>query len=130
VNTPLVAYSPISRGWLTGNLRTINDLATDDKRRTLPRFQPENFDQNLKLVDAVEKVAKRKGVTTAQVAIGWVSRMGGIPIPGSVREERVIENSRPASLSEGDMAELQKILDTLTVAGERYGGPHEKYLNA
>lgn len=125
-----MAYSPISRGWLTGDLRTINDLAADDKRRMLPRFKPENFDQNFKLVEAVEKLAKRKGVTTAQVAIGWVCRAGGIPIPGSVREERVIENSKPASLDEEDMAELQKILDTLTVAGERFGGPHEKFLNA
>jgi pyridoxine 4-dehydrogenase len=125
-----VAYSPISRGWLTGDLRTIDDLAADDKRRMLPRFKPENFDQNFKLVEAVGKVAKRKGVTTAQVAIGWVCRVGGIPIPGSVRAERVIENSKPAALTEEDMAELQKILDTLTVSGERYGGPHEKFLNA
>jgi pyridoxine 4-dehydrogenase len=125
-----VAYSPISRGWLTGDLRTIDDLAADDKRRMLPRFKPENFDQNLKLVEAVEKVAKRKGVTTAQVAISWVCRVGGIPIPGSVRAERVIENSKPAALTEEDMAELQNILDTLTVSGERYGDPHEKFLNA
>ncbi|KAI1173662.1 Aldo/keto reductase [Nemania sp. FL0916] len=130
LDIPLVAYSPISRGWLTGDLRTNDDLAADDIRRTLPRFKAENFDQNFKLVEAVEKIAKRKGVTVAQVAIGWVCRVGGIPIPGSVRRERVIENSQPASLTEEDMAELQRILDTLPIAGERYSAPHARYLDA
>lgn len=96
----------------------------------LPRFKPEVFDQNFKLVEAVEHIAKRKGVTTAQVAIGWVCRQGAIPIPGSIREERVIENCAAASLTDEDMVEIQKILDTLPVCGERYGGAHEKLLNA
>ncbi len=95
----------------------------------MPRFQPDVFDQNFKLVEAVEHIAKRKGVTTAQLAIGWVCRQGAIPIPGSTRAERVIENSKAASLTDGDMVEIQKILDTVPFSGERYGGVHEKLLN-
>jgi len=96
----------------------------------LPRFKPEVFEQNFKLVEAVERVAKRKGLTTAQVAIGWVVRQGAIPIPGSTKLERVVQNSKAVSLSDEDMAEIREILDTLPVAGERYGGAGEKFLNA
>lgn len=130
VEIPIIAYSPISRGWLTGDLRKLDDLPQDDFRRMMPRFKPDVFDQNFKLVEAVEKIAKRKGVTVAQVAIGWVSRRGAVPIPGSIRSERVIENCKPATLTDEDDNEIQKILDTLSIAGERYGGAHERLLNA
>jgi len=125
-----VAYSPISRGWLTGEFRKLDDLPQSDLRRMLPRFKPDVFDQNFKLVEAVEQIAKRKGVTTAQVAIGWVCRQGAIPIPGSTRDERVIENCKAASPTDEDMAEIQNILDTLPISGERYGGAQEKLLNS
>lgn len=125
-----MAYSPVSRGWLTGELRKLDDLPQNDFRRMLPRFKPEVFDQNLKLVMALEQIAKRKGVTTAQVAIGWVCSQGAIPIPGSKNEQRVIENCNAASLTDGELAEIQEILDTLPVGGERYGGAQEKLLNA
>jgi len=125
-----VAYSPISRGWLTGEFRKLDDLPQNDFRRMLPRFKPDVFDQNFKLVEAVEQIAKRKGVTTAQVAIGWVCRQGAIPIPGSTRDERVIENCKAASPTDEDMAEIQNILDTLPISGERYGGAQEKLLNS
>ncbi|KAI0848529.1 Aldo/keto reductase [Daldinia vernicosa] len=127
---PIVAYSPISRGWLTGQLRKLDDLPQNDFRRMLPRFQPEVFDQNFKLVEEVEQIAKRKGVTTAQVAIGWVIRQGAIPIPGSARVERVVENTKAAELTDEELAEIQRILDALPVSGERYGGTQEKFLNA
>ncbi|KAH6666096.1 NADP-dependent oxidoreductase domain-containing protein [Halenospora varia] len=129
LSIPIAAYSPISRGWLTGELRKLDDLAENDFRRMLPRFKPENFDQNLRLVEAVGQIAKGKGVTTAQVAIGWVCRQGAIPIPGSTKEARIIENCKPAYLTDEDMAEIQKILDTLPISGERYGGQHEAMLN-
>ena len=125
-----MAYSPIGRGYLTGALRELEDLPQDDFRRMLPRFKPDAFNQNIKLVEAVEQIAKRKGTTTAQVAIGWVCRQGACPIPGSTKVERVVENCKVASLTDEDMAEIQKILDTLPVSGERYGGAHEKLLNA
>ncbi|KAI1454254.1 Aldo/keto reductase [Annulohypoxylon moriforme] len=127
---PIAAYCPVSRGWLTGELRTIDDLAQDDFRRKLPRFQPEVFDQNFKLVEAVEKIAKSKGVTTAQIAIGWVAAMGAIPIPGTTKVERAIENAKAVSLTAEDLEEIQKILDTLPIKGERYGGAMEKLNNA
>ena len=120
----------MGRGWLTGEFRKLDDLPQNDFRRKMPRFQPDVFDQNFKLVEAVERIAKRKDSTTAQVAIGWVCRQGAIPIPGSTRIERVIENCSATSLTDEDMAEIQEILDTLPVAGERYGGAHEKLLNA
>ena len=110
----------------------MDDLAETDYRRWLPRFKPEVFEQNFKLVEAVEQMAKRKGLTTAQVAIAWVTRQGAIPIPGSTKLERVIQNcnSKPETLTDDDMTELQKISDSLPIAGERYGGAGEKLLNA
>ncbi|KAK0722103.1 NADP-dependent oxidoreductase domain-containing protein [Lasiosphaeria miniovina] len=125
----IVAYGPVARGWLTGELTKLENLPANDMRRRLPRFQPEVFDQNYKLAEAVEAVAKRKGVTVAQVAIAWVRSHGTIPIPGSIRAERVIENCKEVSLSKGDLEELQTIMDTLPIAGQRYGGQHEKLLN-
>ena len=96
----------------------------------MPRFLPAVFEQNFKLVEAVEQLAKRKGTTTAQVAIGWVVRQGAIPIPGSTKIERVLSNSTAPPLTDQDVAELQSILDSYPVAGERYGGGHERFLNA
>ncbi|KAL4953196.1 NADP-dependent oxidoreductase domain-containing protein [Aspergillus filifer] len=126
---PIIAYSPLGRGWLTGKLRKYSDLAETDMRRMLPRFQPDVFDNNIKLVDAVDLIAKRKGVTLAQVAIAWVCAQGAIPIPGATTEERVLENFRNVELTEEDLAEIQVALDRLPIKGERYGGRHEKLLN-
>ena len=95
----------------------------------LSRFQPENFSQNLKLVEAVSQIAERKQVTLAQVAIGWVCAQGAIPIPGSTKAERVEENSRVVELSEEELEELSGILEKCLVEGERYGGVHERFLN-
>ncbi|MCJ1281558.1 Pyridoxine 4-dehydrogenase [Xylographa opegraphella] len=102
-----------------------------DFRRMLPRFQPDIFDQNIKLVKAVKQIAKRKGVTTAHVVIGWVCRPGAIPIScgGSIRVERIIENGSAALLSHDDMAEMQNILDTMPISGQRCGDAHEKLLD-
>ncbi|KAI7198981.1 Aldo/keto reductase [Hortaea werneckii] len=130
LNIPIIAYSPISRGWLTGEYRTLDDLPETDYRRHFPRFKPEVFAQNFKLVEAVEQIAKRKGVTTPQVAIGWVCRQGAIPIPGSTKVERVTQNTNPADLTNDEMVEIQKLLDGLPIGGERYGGAGEKLLNA
>jgi pyridoxine 4-dehydrogenase len=71
-NIPIVAYSPLSRGFLTGELKSFNDIPEGDFRRGIPRFQPENFDANLEIVREVEKLSKEKGCTTAQIAINWV----------------------------------------------------------
>jgi pyridoxine 4-dehydrogenase len=99
-------------------------------RGSFPRFKPEFFDQNLKLADAVEKIAKRKGLASPQVALAWVHRQGAIPIPGSTKTERIAMNSNVVELTEEDMAELQQIIDTMPAAGDRYPEPHMKFLNA
>ena len=126
----MIAYSPISRGWLAGELRKPEDLSPNDFRCMLPRFQPDVFDQNFKLVEAVEAIAERKGVTTAQVAIGWVCQQGAIPIPGSTKVERVVENSHPATITDREAAEIRKVLESFPISGQRQGGSHEKFLDA
>lgn len=95
-----------------------------------PRFAADVFDQNYKLVEAVEKVAKRKGLVVSQVAIAWVARHGAIPIPGTSNADRIALNSKIVELTEEDMEELQRAIDTFPVLGERYGGAQEKLLNA
>ncbi|KAF1943011.1 Aldo/keto reductase [Clathrospora elynae] len=128
---PVIGYSPVGRGWLTGQFKKVEDLPANDFRRThFPRFKAEAFDQNRKLVVAVEKIAERKDLKTSQVAIAWVARQGAIPIPGSTNPERVEMNSHLSELTDGEMLELREALDTFPIAGERYGGAHEKLLNA
>ena len=129
VNIPIAAYSPPGRGTLSGEIRKLDNLPGNDFRRMLPRFKAENFDQNLKLVDAVGQIAKQKNVTTAQVALGWVHYQGAIPIPGSSKEPRIIENCNQTSLTDEKMAEIKEILDAFPISGERYGGQHEAMLN-
>jgi pyridoxine 4-dehydrogenase len=129
VSIPVFAYSPLGRGWLAGRYRTIDDLPKD-VRGTFPRFKPEAFEQNSKMVDAVENIAKRKGLATSQIAIAWLHRQGAIPIPGSTDPGRVAMNSKVVDLTDEDMVELQDIIDTFPVAGERYPEAHSKFLNA
>lgn len=94
----------------------------------MPRYQPDVFDENVKLVHAVEGIAQKKGVTPAQIALGWVLHQSGkagmptlIPIPGATTSERVKENAKPARLDDSDMKELEQILAKFPVTGERYG---------
>jgi pyridoxine 4-dehydrogenase len=130
VSIPIVAYSPVSRGWLTGTFRKVEDVPANNPLFLRPRFAPENFDQNYKLVEAVEKIAKRKDLVVSQVAIAWVVKHGAIPIPGSSNADRIALNSEIVDLTDDDMEELQQVLDTFPVMGERYGGEQEKFLNA
>lgn len=130
MNIPVIAYSPVGRGLLTGSYRTHSDIPSNDFRHVLARFKPGAFEQNFKLVSAVEEFAQRNKLTAAQVAIAWVVRQGAIPIPGSSKIERIETNSRPVELSGEDMEELDRILKEFPVVGERYGGVQEKYLNA
>lgn len=129
VGIPLIAYSPLSRGCLSDQIRSFEDIPEDDYRRRFPRFQSAAFDQNLKLVRAVEEIAKRKGVTTAQVAMAWVRRQGAIPIPGSTKTERIKENCTDVDLNDEELKEIQKIVEALPIQGERYGGLFETQLN-
>ena len=117
-----VAYSPLGRGFLTGRYKSIDDLAPDDWRRNTPRFQGENFQKNLDLVAKVEQLAREKRCTPAQLALAWLLSRGDdvIPIPGSTRIERVIENAAATqvTLSPADIRALEALAPT--VAGERY----------
>lgn len=109
VGIPVIAYSPVGRGWLTGQFKKLDDLAPDDyHRQHLDRFKPEVFEQNHKLVEAIESITERKGLKTSQVAIAWVARQDAIPIPGLTNVDRVTMNSQLSELTEEDMLDLQK----------------------
>jgi len=126
-NIPMVAYSPIGRGMLTGRIKTLEDVPKDCMIHTFPRFQSGNFETNLELVRQVEAMAQRKGCTPAQLAINWtlaMSRRPGmpaiIPIPGATTTARVDENSQIVELTDDEMCELDATLAKFTPAGGRY----------
>lgn len=126
---PLVGYSPLDRGWLTGQFKTLDDIPKDDFRHFYPRFQPGNFEKNVKLAEAVEQVAKKKGATSAQVAIAWVQQQGVLPIPGSTKVPRVLENTKSVQLTEAESEELQNALSKATVSGARYPEMFQAHLD-
>ena len=117
-----VAYSPLGRGFLTGQIKSPADLAPDDWRLRNPRFQGENFQKNLDLAERVQALAREKGCTAAQLALAWLLSRGSdiVPIPGSTRAERVAENAAAVTvhLTAADIASLDAIAPA--VAGERY----------
>jgi aryl-alcohol dehydrogenase-like predicted oxidoreductase len=117
-----VAYSPLGRGFLTGQLRSLDALGPSDWRRSNPRFQGENFRKNLELVEKVEALATARGCTPAQLAIAWLLSRGNdiVPSPGSTRPERVEENAAAVALplSAEEMRALEDVGGA--VAGQRY----------
>jgi aryl-alcohol dehydrogenase-like predicted oxidoreductase len=118
----LVAYSPLGRGFLSGAIRSIDDLEPDDYRRHSPRFQGENFARNLDLVAKVEELAQEKGVTAGQLALAWVLAQDEriVPIPGTKRVAYLEENVAAADV-ELTPEDLQRIADALPeAAGARY----------
>ncbi|KAK8109243.1 NADP-dependent oxidoreductase domain-containing protein [Apiospora sp. TS-2023a] len=117
---PIVAYSPLDRGWLTGELKRRQDLAPDDYRHGFPRFQPGNFEKNVRLAEVVAEMARARGYTSAQVALAWVKRQGAIPIPGSTKAKRVEENCKEVVLSDADIEALQKRIEESDIVGHRY----------
>lgn len=119
-----VPYSPLGRGFLTGDFRSLDDLAPDDWRRNDPRFQGDNFAENLKLVDVIGAVAKRNGVSNAQVALAWLLAQGDdvVPIPG-VKRRATMEDSVAAAdleLSEQDLADIEAAAPAGAASGDRY----------
>jgi aryl-alcohol dehydrogenase-like predicted oxidoreductase len=120
-----VAYSPLGRGFLTGAIKSPADLAADDWRRNHPRFQGDNFEKNLALVRALEKMASAKGVTAAQLALAWVMAQGDhiVPIPGTRTVTRLKENVEAASLqlSDDELEQLDAVIPPEAVSGARYG---------
>lgn len=132
---PIVAYSPVGRGFLTGQYRKFEDLGESDYRKMFPRFAKENFDNNMQVVHAAERLAEKKGCSVVQVALAWViaqrSVVGAplIPIPGTASEERIKENTAVADLNEDDLRELDAALKNVKVQGARYPSKHADLLN-
>jgi aryl-alcohol dehydrogenase-like predicted oxidoreductase len=128
-----VAYSPLGRGFLTGSLKSPDDLAPDDWRRNNPRFQGDNFRKNLELVEELETMARDKGTTTAQLALAWLLTRGKhvVPIPGSRRIDRLEENTAAADikLTENELHRLELIAPFGAAAGLRYPEPMMAALN-
>ena len=121
-----VPYSPLGRGFLTGQFRSPEDFAADDFRRHSPRFQGENFDRNLQLVDRVKELADAKGCTPGQLALAWLLAQGEhiVPIPGTKKVNRLRENLGAADveLSAEDLTRLDELAPAGVAAGARY--PH------
>jgi aryl-alcohol dehydrogenase-like predicted oxidoreductase len=119
-----VAYSPLGRGFLTGTIRSPDELAPDDFRRSMPRFQGDNFRRNQALGERIRALATEKRVTPAQLALGWVLRQGGdiVPIPGTRRREYLEENVRAVDVqfTQSDLERIDASVPKGAAAGDRY----------
>ena len=120
----LVAYSPLGRGFLSGRIHSVDDLEASDFRRANPRFQGENFQKNLDLVERVEELAASKGCTAAQIALAWVLAQGEdiVPIPGTTRVKNLEENvsALDVELSDEELRDLEAVFPKGAAAGDRY----------
>jgi aryl-alcohol dehydrogenase-like predicted oxidoreductase len=125
-----VPYSPLGRGFLTGQIKSVDDLATDDFRRNSPRFQGENFQKNLDLVREIEAMAREKGCAPSQLALAWVLAQGNdiVPIPGTKRRRYLEENvgALNVTLTTDDLARIDRIIPPGAAAGTRYPEPGMK----
>jgi aryl-alcohol dehydrogenase-like predicted oxidoreductase len=129
-----VAYSPLGRGFLTGQIKRFEDFAPDDFRRGITRFQGENFQKNVDLVAKVEDIAQQKGCTPSQLALAWVLAQGDdiVPIPGTRRRSRLEENlkSLDVHLSAAEQLQIEETFPRGIVAGERYSEQMMKLIDA
>jgi aryl-alcohol dehydrogenase-like predicted oxidoreductase len=119
-----VPYSPLGRGFLTGQIKTPDDLAPDDWRHSSPRFQGENFQRNLDTALKIEEIAAKKGCTPSQLALAWVLAQGDdmVPIPGTKRRKYLEENvaAVDVQLTAADLAEIEAVAPKGVAAGDRY----------
>ena len=115
-------YSPLGHGFLTGHIRSLDDLADDDWRKTSPRFMGENFEHNLRIVDEVEAVAAELGATPAQVALAWLLAQGDdiAPIPGTKRVTRVEENIAADAIELSRRADLDRLNGLPAASGDHH----------
>ena len=120
----LVAYSPLGRGFLSGEIKNFDDLAEDDYRRNSPRFQGENFEKNLELVEKVKEIAEQKGVTASQLALAWVLAQGTdiVPIPGTKKLKYLEQNvaAVDVGLSDDEISQIEAAFPKNAAAGPRY----------
>ncbi|MCE7039621.1 aldo/keto reductase [Dyadobacter sp. CY312] len=117
-----VAYSPLGRGFLSGQIRTIDDLPENDFRRSIPRFQEAHFYKNIELVKAIEVMAEEKNITASQLALAWIISKGMVGIPGTKRRKYLEQNIGAASvqLSGAELAALESIVPLGTDTGNSY----------
>jgi aryl-alcohol dehydrogenase-like predicted oxidoreductase len=128
-----VAYSPLGRGFLTGRFEKPEDLPEDDRRRQFPRFQDENFQRNMRLVERVREIAEEKGCQPSQLALAWVLAQGKdvVPIPGTKRRKYLEENAGAVDveLTKADLGRVNEVLSAEQVAGARYPEQGMKAVN-
>jgi pyridoxine 4-dehydrogenase len=125
---PIIAYSPLGRGALTGSVTKFSDIPEGDIRRRMPKFQDTALEQNIKFISQVSELAERKKVTVGEIALAWIRTLSCkpgfptiIPIPGGTTSDKVIQNTRGIqNLSDEDMAEIEKIQKGITIVGDRY----------
>ncbi len=119
-----VPYSPLGRGFLTGQIRSFDDLAEDDFRRFSPRFQGENFQKNLDLVERIREIAEKKGCEPSQLALAWLLAQGDdiVPIPGTKKAKYLIENAGAVkvSLTAEELQQIDAAAPKGIAAGDRY----------
>jgi aryl-alcohol dehydrogenase-like predicted oxidoreductase len=128
-----VAYSPLGRGFLTARITSVEDLAKDDWRRGMPRFERENFARNMELVEKIRAIAARKGCTPAQLALAWVLAQGDdiVPIPGTKRRQYLEENvgALDVRLTPEELTEIDSLIPPGAAAGSRYSQPGMRAIN-
>lgn len=120
-----VAYSPLGRGFLSGQIRSIDDLPENDFRRGIPRFQEQHFHKNLELVEAIENLAKEKNITSTQLALAWIISKGIVPIPGTKRRKYLEQNIEAGTIVLSE-AELQRI-ENIVPLGTDTGAPYDEF---
>jgi aryl-alcohol dehydrogenase-like predicted oxidoreductase len=120
----VIAYSPLSRGFLTGTIKSHDDMDEDDRRRIMPRFSKENFPNNMVLVEKLAAIAKEKGCTIGQLTLAWLMRQGTdiIPIPGTSKYKNFDENmgSLKVELSDEEDKAIREKVEAAEVTGDRY----------
>lgn len=129
----LVAFSPLGKGFLTGRFSRETTFDPTDFRSTIPRFSPENIKVNQVFIELLEKIARDKNATKAQIALAWIlaKKPWIIPIPGTTNKDRMIENSRAAEivLTENDLYEIETALSKIHASGERYSELHARLID-
>ncbi len=129
-----VAYSPLGRGMLTGQFRRLDEIPADDWRRSVPRWQQDNFDQNVRLVGHLEEIARRHDISTAQLALAWVLHQGEdiVPIPGTRKRENIEANAAAVdvTLTPDDLREIDAVAAPDRVAGARGADAYMARVNA
>ena len=126
-----VAYSPLGRGFLAGNFRTLKDLPADDHRRQVPRFQEGSVEHNAGIADLISELARRKGCTAAQLALAWVLAQGVLVIPGMKTRAHLAENIRALelTLTRPEQKAINTQIEAITVRGDRHAAAMMKVLD-